>query len=732
MSSTELQMAATLKSAATPSPQHISLNTLDYDTDNEHVVKSNKGAAIPIDSESPTLRHPSIQQQQDASSLPTGISSEQYIAILADPPTKDQRSNMYHTNKAISISSFVDVKDSSLSIKTSQPSTLLQVKNNTSPISPNQLQGVVVESLKTPTEESGDDSSNEHGHTGNTEHIDSATPVDSDICKVFTSKNMHSNPTEDQRGVPWMLYRHRSHSTGAEAKQHSSSSIFSHTTMLGFESRTGLNHIRSISVNQPSDCTYTVENKKDITGESLTTPIARVGSCQGRLGLGSEVNPNCSSRYEQSLPRTIDTEGSMRVLHYRHHHTLHRSGSNRTSGKSLYSAYRKHFNTLQAGTHVVSSQITDTSSTTNIAAETFGPPSSTIPAALSANTDSLNIAINSPKPMGSTEFQPSFTRSTLLQHQLQYRYQQRLRNMQPMEASNPVSFTSLDASAVSSPALSCHSDSTMVSSSSRSSCISGSLHSSNDTTLSLVYMNSADDMHCSSAIGSPSGLTLLNSRPENGQHHGGYQSSRFLNKDNDARKLKDFVRKAFAWMSCWSTPHTNNDLKPSSSVLEYDTTPTSRTTLQELSGKESGLYNRASQSSPPSPPTPSPIQLSSSLYYISGLTDLRQARKRGGRSGAQSRDMLPDEKAFFSNERTYLHWIKFGLLIGSTALTLLSFAEAAGYRVGLCLVTVAMSTLAYSTAMFHLRHRWMIQLRRDVKYYDRFGPTVLFMALFLA
>ncbi|ORY89579.1 vacuolar transporter chaperone 1 [Lobosporangium transversale] len=94
--------------------------------------------------------------------------------------------------------------------------------------------------------------------------------------------------------------------------------------------------------------------------------------------------------------------------------------------------------------------------------------------------------------------------------------------------------------------------------------------------------------------------------------------------------------------------------------------------------------------------------------------------------------MLPDEKAFFSNERTYLHWIKFGLLIGSTALTLLSFAEAAGYRVGLCLVTVAMSTLAYSTAMFHLRHRWMIQLRRDVKYYDRFGPTVLFMALFLA
>ncbi|KAI8594567.1 hypothetical protein EDD21DRAFT_282053, partial [Dissophora ornata] len=91
-----------------------------------------------------------------------------------------------------------------------------------------------------------------------------------------------------------------------------------------------------------------------------------------------------------------------------------------------------------------------------------------------------------------------------------------------------------------------------------------------------------------------------------------------------------------------------------------------------------------------------------------------------------------DAKTFFSNERTYMHWIKFGLLLGSMALTLLSFGKAVGLNVGLFLVLVAMSTLVYATAVFHLRHRWMIQMRRDVKFYDRVGPTLLFMALFLA
>lgn len=92
----------------------------------------------------------------------------------------------------------------------------------------------------------------------------------------------------------------------------------------------------------------------------------------------------------------------------------------------------------------------------------------------------------------------------------------------------------------------------------------------------------------------------------------------------------------------------------------------------------------------------------------------------------------PDAKTFFSNERTFLHWIKFGLLLGSMAMTLLSFGKDIGMQVGLFLVLVAMSTLVYATTTFHLRHRWMEQMRVDVKFYDRVGPTILFTSLFVA
>ncbi|KAI7818705.1 hypothetical protein BC939DRAFT_387867, partial [Gamsiella multidivaricata] len=94
-----------------------------------------------------------------------------------------------------------------------------------------------------------------------------------------------------------------------------------------------------------------------------------------------------------------------------------------------------------------------------------------------------------------------------------------------------------------------------------------------------------------------------------------------------------------------------------------------------------------------------------------------------------------DSKCFFSNERTYMHWIKFGLHLGSMALTLLSFGQgttAVGLQVGLFLVMVTMMTLVYATMVFHLRHRWMIQLRADVRFYDRVGPTLLSAVMFLA
>ncbi|KAG0209639.1 hypothetical protein BGX28_010155 [Mortierella sp. GBA30] len=163
-----------------------------------------------------------------------------------------------------------------------------------------------------------------------------------------------------------------------------------------------------------------------------------------------------------------------------------------------------------------------------------------------------------------------------------------------------------------------------------------------------------------------------------------------------------------------SNNNNNNNTIPSPSPIEEPR----RLTLKELSGKETRYYSK--HSIPPSSFTTTTSK--PAMQYLPGIA---------GKSG-RKRPKKPDEKAFFSNERTYMHWIKFGLLLGSMALTLLGFGKEVGLNVGLFLVTVAMLTLVYATATYHLRYRWMKQARFDVRYYDRIGPTILFMALFLA
>ncbi|GJJ76655.1 hypothetical protein EMPS_09014 [Entomortierella parvispora] len=135
-----------------------------------------------------------------------------------------------------------------------------------------------------------------------------------------------------------------------------------------------------------------------------------------------------------------------------------------------------------------------------------------------------------------------------------------------------------------------------------------------------------------------------------------------------------------------------------------------RPTLKELSKRSTRYYRKDT------PPT------------SGGLPVMNGKALVGGKKGPKK----PDAKAYFSNERTFMHWIKFGLLLGSMALTLLSFGKDVGMQVGLFLVLVTMSTLVYATTTFHLRHRWMKQMRVDVKFYDRIGPTILFASLFLA
>ncbi|KAF9348347.1 hypothetical protein BGX26_000233 [Mortierella sp. AD094] len=85
----------------------------------------------------------------------------------------------------------------------------------------------------------------------------------------------------------------------------------------------------------------------------------------------------------------------------------------------------------------------------------------------------------------------------------------------------------------------------------------------------------------------------------------------------------------------------------------------------------------------------------------------------------------------FSNERLYMHWIRFGVLQGSIAITLLNFVEGVATWVGVGTLLLALLTLIYGTTLYHKRHLFLVSKRQDVKYFARTIPTILAIGLFL-
>lgn len=87
--------------------------------------------------------------------------------------------------------------------------------------------------------------------------------------------------------------------------------------------------------------------------------------------------------------------------------------------------------------------------------------------------------------------------------------------------------------------------------------------------------------------------------------------------------------------------------------------------------------------------------------------------------------------ARFNNERLYVHWIRFGILQGSIAVLLLSFGIGITTYVGVASLIMALMTLIYGTTLFHKRHLYLVQKRKDVKYFARTVPTLLTLGVFV-
>ncbi|EJT68627.1 vacuolar transporter chaperone 1 [Gaeumannomyces tritici R3-111a-1] len=90
-----------------------------------------------------------------------------------------------------------------------------------------------------------------------------------------------------------------------------------------------------------------------------------------------------------------------------------------------------------------------------------------------------------------------------------------------------------------------------------------------------------------------------------------------------------------------------------------------------------------------------------------------------------------EPKVFFANERTFLSWLNFTVVLGALAIGMLNFGDRPAFISSFFFTFVAMATMVYALATYHWRAR-SIRRRGQGGFDDRVGPTLLAIVLLLA
>lgn len=91
----------------------------------------------------------------------------------------------------------------------------------------------------------------------------------------------------------------------------------------------------------------------------------------------------------------------------------------------------------------------------------------------------------------------------------------------------------------------------------------------------------------------------------------------------------------------------------------------------------------------------------------------------------------PPVKTFFANERTFLSWLRFTLLLGGLSIGLLNFSDSVGRLSAYIFTPLSMGVMIYALYNYHKRSERVF--RGDTgEYSDKYGPAVLTVLLILA
>ncbi|BEI83776.1 hypothetical protein CcaverHIS002_0403800 [Cutaneotrichosporon cavernicola] len=102
---------------------------------------------------------------------------------------------------------------------------------------------------------------------------------------------------------------------------------------------------------------------------------------------------------------------------------------------------------------------------------------------------------------------------------------------------------------------------------------------------------------------------------------------------------------------------------------------------------------------------------------------------------AKKRIALPvrvEPKVFFANERTFLSWLHFAVVLGGLAVGLLNFGtDKVGHIAAAMYTVIAVGVMIYALVVYQRRAR-AIRTRSGAPYDDRLGPTILCVCLLAA
>ncbi|KAI9297343.1 hypothetical protein K502DRAFT_301020 [Neoconidiobolus thromboides FSU 785] len=91
----------------------------------------------------------------------------------------------------------------------------------------------------------------------------------------------------------------------------------------------------------------------------------------------------------------------------------------------------------------------------------------------------------------------------------------------------------------------------------------------------------------------------------------------------------------------------------------------------------------------------------------------------------------PNPKGFFANERTFLSWLKFSLILGSLSIALLNYSDTpAGFYSASTFAILSVALMVYSYIVFRWRANKISN--KEIGFYDeRLGPIILIISVIL-